>query len=127
MTYQDILERYINSDDFVDGVVRSTKAGWGGVELLPSGSWRNLRRNQIGNKYETPGVILRLPELAAEEIEDIDEGPEDLYEYDLHQRVMQFREDVIIPMLLQVHNTILLQWVELEEKSAHHTFVLSGR
>ena len=52
--------------DFEDACVSSTKAGWNGsgysVELFEDG-YRVLWNNQIGNLYDSPGVILSVPEL----------------------------------------------------------------
>ena len=62
----------------------ATKASWGGggysVELFPDGTWRNLWNNQIGNKYETSGIILGLPTLSEEDTADLDE--EEVAEHD---------------------------------------------
>ncbi len=67
MTLKATLETFLKSDDFKKGVIASTRASWGGggysVELFLDGSWRVLDNNQIGNKYEAEGVILRLPPL----------------------------------------------------------------
>lgn len=61
------LEKFLVSDDFKSGVISSTKASWAGsgysVELLPDGTWQVLWNNQIGNLYETSGVIFHLPAL----------------------------------------------------------------
>lgn len=66
------LEQYLKSEDFKQGVISSTKASWGGscykVEIMPDGTWRNLWANQIGNRYETEGVILALPALDCEDM-----------------------------------------------------------
>lgn len=60
-----ILEKFLESPDFKFGVISSTRASYGGsgysVELLPEGTWSVLWDNQIGNLYESPGVILHLP------------------------------------------------------------------
>jgi len=63
---EDLLEQFLESDDFKSGVISATRASWGGsgysVELLPeTNTWRELWNNQIGNKYDSPGVILALP------------------------------------------------------------------
>lgn len=73
------LESFIQSPDFPEGVVKSTKAGWGGsgysVELFEDGSHRILWDNEIGNRYETPGVILSLPQLSCDDMNDFkDQG-----------------------------------------------------
>lgn len=65
--FKETLEKFFQSEDFSNGVVASTKAGWGGsgysVELFPNGDWRVLWNNEIGNLYNTPGIILNLPTL----------------------------------------------------------------
>lgn len=70
------LESFIASPDFKDGVISSTKAGFGGsgysVELFEDGSHRVLWNNQIGNLYQTPGVILSLPQIDPENLEEIE-------------------------------------------------------
>ena len=72
------LEKFLESDDFKSGVISSTKASWGGsdykVELLPDGTWRVLWANQIGNLYQSPGVILHLPALDTDEMTDYVDG-----------------------------------------------------
>lgn len=66
------LEKFLKSDDFKSGVISSTKASWGGsgysVELLPNDTYQVLWNNQIGNQYETPGVILHLPALDTDDM-----------------------------------------------------------
>jgi len=79
------LEQYLQSEDFRQGVIDSTKASWGGssykVEILPDGTWQNLWSNQIGNKYETPGVIIALPALNCDDLSEFTEngGTEEEY------------------------------------------------
>lgn len=73
------LEKFIASDDFKSGVISSTKASWGGsgysVELFPDGRWSVLWNSQIGNRYESPGKIFRLPALdTADMAEYVDGG-----------------------------------------------------
>jgi hypothetical protein len=64
---QNTLEAFLKSDDFKSGLIASTRASWGdsgySVELFEDGTWQTLWNNQIGNLYETPGVILSLPTL----------------------------------------------------------------
>ncbi len=59
------LEAFLKSDDFAEGITKSTKASWGGsgysVELFEDETWRVLWNNEIGNLYETPGLIMKLP------------------------------------------------------------------
>ena len=72
------LEQYLKSEDFKQGVISSTKASWGGssckVEIMPDGTWRNLWSNQIGNKYETEGVIIALPSLDCSDMAEFTDG-----------------------------------------------------
>lgn len=79
------LERYLRSNDFRQGVIDSTKASWGGssykVEISPDGTWQNLWANQIGNRYESDGVIIALPALGCEDMAEFAEngGTEEEY------------------------------------------------
>ncbi|MGL5196749.1 MAG: hypothetical protein ACRC8Y_24420 [Chroococcales cyanobacterium] len=54
-----------------EAIISSTKASWGGsgysVELFPDGNYRVLWDNQIGNRYDSPGLIISLPTLGDEE------------------------------------------------------------
>jgi len=73
------LEAFLASDDFAEGIVSATKASWGGsgysVELFEDGSHRVLWDNQIGNLYESPGVILGLSTLSCDDMNEfIDNG-----------------------------------------------------
>lgn len=72
------LEQYLESEDFKQGVIDSTRASWGGscykVEIMPDGTWRNLWANQIGNRYESEGVIIALPALDCSDMEEFTEG-----------------------------------------------------
>jgi hypothetical protein len=56
---------------FQNAVDASTKASWGGsgysVELFPDGTYRVLWDNHIGNRYNSPGVILKVPPLSDDE------------------------------------------------------------
>lgn len=59
---------------FESAVDSSTKASWGGsnysVELFDDGTHRVLWDNQIGNIYDSPGLILPVPSLGDEEWDD---------------------------------------------------------
>lgn len=54
-------------------IISSTKAAWGGsgysVELFPDGEYRILWNQNIGNLYDSPGVIVGIPPLSDEESE----------------------------------------------------------
>lgn len=69
------LETFLASDEFAEAIIKSTKAGFGGsgysVELFPDGTSRVLWDNQIGNKYESPGVILSIPQLNDEDYQEL--------------------------------------------------------
>lgn len=69
MSIQETFEEFM-SEAFEKSVDQSTQAGWGGsgysVELL-SDSYRVLWDNQIGNQYDSPGLILGIPQLGDEE------------------------------------------------------------
>src|SRR5258707_14134116 len=74
-----LLEIFLKSDDFKEGVISATKAGWGGsgysVELFPDGTWRVLWDNEIGNLYNSPGEIMRLSKLNDNDYQEcLDEG-----------------------------------------------------
>lgn len=78
------LENFLASKDFKEGAISSTKASWSGssykVELFDSGDYRVLWANQIGNRYETPGVILTIPTIDDSELSQYsgtDEFPTD--------------------------------------------------
>lgn len=77
-SFKGTLERFLQSEDFSTGVVSSTKASWGGsgysVELFPGGDWRVLWNNEIGNLYNTPGIILKLPTLDDSDYHDAMNG-----------------------------------------------------
>lgn len=72
------LEKFLASENFKTGVISSTKASWGGsgysVELLPDETYQVLWNNQIGNLYETPGVILGLPVLDTDDMAEYVDG-----------------------------------------------------
>lgn len=69
------LETFIESDDFMSGVISATKAGWSGsgysVELFEDGSHRVLWDNEIGNLYESPGTIVSLPKIGDDSDSDL--------------------------------------------------------
>jgi hypothetical protein len=56
---------------FEDAVILSTRASWGGssysVELFPDGTYRVQWTQNFGNLYDSPGVILEVPQLNMED------------------------------------------------------------
>ena len=69
-----------NRNDLEKAIISSTKASWGGsgysVELFPSGEYRVLWDNSIGNLYYSPGIILAIPALDNDEYSQEDEAGE---------------------------------------------------
>jgi hypothetical protein len=74
MSIKKAAQSFVNSPDFADAIAKSTQAGFGGsgysVELFPDGSHRVLWDNQIGNLYQSPGVILKVPQVSQSDLED---------------------------------------------------------
>jgi hypothetical protein len=70
-------------DSFHQAAISSTKASWGGseycVELFDDGTYRVLWSGNIGNAYESTGVILGIPSLDDEEWDGTEENEEDAY------------------------------------------------
>lgn len=68
------LEAFLASEDFYDGMVAATRASWSGsgyvVELFEDGRWSVLWDNSIGNKYNSPGVILGMPTLDDSDLQE---------------------------------------------------------
>lgn len=87
------LKKFLSSPDFQAGVVSASKAAWGGsgysVELFPDGTWRVLWDNQIGNLYQSKGIILSLPEIDFER----DEENEDLSDDECLLEAWDWEED----------------------------------
>lgn len=77
MTLKQAFENFIASEDFAEAVIKSTKAGFGGsgysVELFEDGTNRVLWNNQIGNRYDSPGVIIPIPQLNDSDYRDVEE------------------------------------------------------
>lgn len=65
------------AESFESAVDSSTEAAYGGsgysVELFEDGSYRVLWNNQIGNLYDSEGLIIGIPPLS-ESDDDIDNG-----------------------------------------------------
>lgn len=62
------------AEKFEEAADLATKSSWGGsgysVELFEDGHYRILWDNQIGNLYNSTGLILSVPSLADEEWDD---------------------------------------------------------
>ena len=70
MNIQSAFDSFM-SNDFKAAVDSATKASWSGsgysVELFDEGNYRILWNQQIGNLYDSPGLILSIPALGDEE------------------------------------------------------------
>lgn len=70
MSVKQAFESFMK-EQFESAVDSSTKASWGGsgysVELFDDGTYRILWDNQIGNLYDSPGLILSVPSLGDDE------------------------------------------------------------
>jgi hypothetical protein len=68
------FEAFLDSADLEAAFMSSTKAAWGGgsysVELFPDGEFRILPSGSIGNKYVSPGGILKIPPLTEDEYDE---------------------------------------------------------
>lgn len=84
MTIAQALDSFISDNGgrtFEQAVKDSTQAGLGGsgysVELFEDGTFRVLWNNQIGNLYQSPGVILGIPQFDQETVNDMAEYGDD--------------------------------------------------
>ena len=70
MNIQSAFDSFM-ANDFKAAVDSATKASWAGsgysVELFDEGNYRILWNQQIGNLYDSPGLILNIPALGDEE------------------------------------------------------------
>jgi hypothetical protein len=70
-------QEFVRSDEFIDAVVSSTQAGFGGsgysAEFFEDGSHRILWNGQIGNRYHSAGEIIPVPQLSQEQVNEADE------------------------------------------------------
>ncbi len=75
--YGPVLNRFINSDEFAEAVIDSTKAGFSGsnyvVELFPDETWRVIWGQQVDDSYQTTGMMLGIPQLNTDEFQDLKE------------------------------------------------------
>ena len=69
--------QFVESSEFIEAVMKSTQAGFGGsgysAEFFNDGSHRVLWNNQIGNRYESAGEIVPVPQLSESECAEADE------------------------------------------------------
>ncbi|MFM6152246.1 MAG: hypothetical protein ACKPE3_04460 [Sphaerospermopsis kisseleviana] len=70
-----IIEAYENFKAEAESAIdQSTEASWGGsgysVELFDDGTYRVLWDSNIGNLYNSPGVIINIPPCSDEEWTD---------------------------------------------------------
>lgn len=68
------FESFMSDEKAVcEAIDMSTIAGYSGsgysVELFDDGHHRLLWDNQIGNRYDSPGVIIHIPKLTEDEVE----------------------------------------------------------
>lgn len=74
MSIAESFDSFVKSADLKKALDSSTKASWGGeyyvVELFDSGTYRVLWSEQIGDVYDSEGMILRIPALTDEEWDD---------------------------------------------------------
>jgi hypothetical protein len=84
--FQAALDNFISSDEFTPALIDSTKAGFSGshysVELVEDGNWRVQWANQFGNLYQTPGLIMPVPQFSDEDMKDWEDAGEEPYDYD---------------------------------------------
>ena len=75
------IEKAFNSfmeESFIQGAISSTKASWAGseycVELYPDGTFRVQWGGNIGNLYESQGIVLGIPALNDEDWDGTNES-----------------------------------------------------
>lgn len=65
---------FMQPDNFKQAVDKATVSSWSGneyfVELFESGDYRLIPGMSLGNLYDTPGMILKVPHLTDEEWDD---------------------------------------------------------
>ncbi len=76
--FRSALDDFLASENFKPSIISATKrymtfGSTDEIELLPDGTYRVLQSSEIGNLYETPGVILLLPIIANESLEDLED------------------------------------------------------
>ena len=70
-------QEFVKSNEFIEAVVKSTQAGFSGsgysAEFFKDETHRVLWNNQIGNRYESAGEIVPVPQLSESEYAEADE------------------------------------------------------
>lgn len=63
--YEQIARDFAVSAEFIPAMIGATHAAWDGsgfsVELFPDGHYRVLWNGQIGNRYQSPGLLVSVP------------------------------------------------------------------
>lgn len=102
--FAETLDKFLASDEFGSALMKATRASWGGsgysVEIFPDGHWRVLWDNEIGNLYDSPGVILGLPTLDDSDYQEcvVDGGMDEeeffyqVYENDVEELAQSMRD-----------------------------------
>ncbi len=78
VNYYTVLNRFINSDEFAEAIIESTKTAFSGsysmVELLPDESWNVLWFSEADDSPVLPGVKrLGIPQLSPQEFKALQE------------------------------------------------------
>jgi hypothetical protein len=99
LSLQATLEAFVASDEFIPAIVKSTQASYDGgyyaVELFTDGHHRVLWSAEIGNRYESPGAIVRVPGLTPEDGDDLTEAAE-FYREDIAEQMRVALEAMFI-------------------------------
>jgi hypothetical protein len=79
-----------------EAIKESTRLSWGGgyavVELFDDGTYRCMPTDTVGNKYESPGVIIPIPILTEEEWEEGEDGEEPFFEKAMEELSENFEQ-----------------------------------
>lgn len=95
MSIQKAFDDFL-ATEFESAVDRATQASWGGnsvfVELFPDGIYRVL--NSVGNLYDSPGLLLKVPALRDDEW---DEDPNIRYYDDAREHLAESYTEAKLP------------------------------
>jgi hypothetical protein len=97
MTLQAALDAFLsNQEEFKRAVESSTRAGFENssysVELFPSGTYRVLWTETIGERYESPGLILEIPTFDHRTVQYLGEDDDYDVSFALSEIAAQLRE-----------------------------------